>query len=360
MKLLFVGTNRGGGGTESHFVTLARTMHDLGHQVEAIVYPGSPIYIGLQNSGVVLHDGVFRNAFDPRGFSKVWKVCREFQPNWIIGSFSKEYWPLAILSKLHNVKLVLFKHMDFPMRPMTNYFIPRMADRFVVISEFMRKKFIERRVKPEHLRVLYNPLNLDYYKPDPALRAKTRRALAYNEDDIVLGFIGALHQDKGMLQLAEALNQAMLHVPSLKAFWVGEGRAAMALDNKINDGGYATRHTRHKWTADVRPFYAAMDILAMPSVESDTFGRVSIEAQAFGVPVLGSNIGGIPETLSPDITGILLPPGDIAAWRDAIIELAKNIQRRSNMAVQGRLWVESNFSAVVIGKQFEQMLQIGD
>lgn len=357
MKLLFVGTNRGGGGTESHFVTLARTMHEAGHSVAAIVYPGSPIHTGLADSGVVLHDGVFRNAFDPRGLRTVWKVCRKFRPDWIVGSFSKEYWPLAIIARLLGVKLALFKHMDFPMRPATNYFIPRMADRFIVISDFMAGKFIARGVPAEHIRVLYNPLNLDYFKPDPALRQVARKSLTYADDDIVLGFIGALHPDKGILQLADAVNQAMIRIPALKVFWLGDGRGAEALDHKIKGGGFASRHTRHKWTADVRPFYAAMDMLAMPSVESETFGRVSIEAQASGVPVLCSDIGGIPETLLTNVTGLLLPPGDIPLWRDAIIELASNTSIRITMARQGRDWVEQHFSAPVIGRNFEALLK---
>lgn len=356
MKLLFVGTNRGGGGTESHFITLARTMQEAGHSVAAIVYPGSPIHTGLVGSGVTLYDGIFRNAFDPRGFRTVWKVSRQFQPDWIIGSFSKEYWPLAILSRLLGMKLALFKHMDFVMKPATNYFIPRMAERFIVISDFMKKKFIARGVKAEHLRVLYNPLNLDYFKPDAALRQASRKTMGYDDQDIVLGFLGALHPDKGFLQLADAVNQAMLEIPRLKAFWLGDGRAAEALDNKINGGGFASRHTRHKWTSDVRPFYAAMDMLAMPSVESETFGRVSIEAQASGVPVLCSDIGGIPETLLPGETGLLLTPGDIALWRDAILELARNTEKRRQMAQQGRSWVERRFSAPVIGNEFESML----
>jgi glycosyltransferase involved in cell wall biosynthesis len=356
MKLLFVGTNRGGGGTESHFVTLARTMQELGHQVEAIVYPGSPIHIGLQGGGITLHDGVFRNAFDPRGFRTVWRVCREFQPDWIVGSFSKEYWPLAILAKLLKVKLALFKHMDFPMRPATNYFIPRMADRFVVISDFMAKKFATRGVPAELMYVLYNPLNLEYFKPDPALRQATRKSFGYADDDIVLGFLGALHPDKGFLQLADAVNQAMAQIPELKALWLGDGRGAEALEEKITSGGFASRHARHKWTADVRPYYAAMDILAMPSVESETFGRVSIEAQASGVPVLCSDIGGIPETLSPGVTGLLLQPGNVAAWRDAVIALASDSGRRNKMAEEGRDWVEQKFSAQVIGRQFEKLL----
>jgi glycosyltransferase involved in cell wall biosynthesis len=356
MKLLFVGTNRGGGGTESHFVTLARTMQEAGHSVAAIVYPGSPIHTGLTGSGVELHNGVFRNAFDPRGFRTVWKVCRESRPEWIVGSFSKEYWPLAILARLLGVKLALFKHMDFPMRPATNYFIPRLADRFIVISAFMAKKFIARGVPAEHIRVLYNPLNLEYFKPDPALRLATRKSLGYADDDIVLGFIGALHPDKGFLQLADAVNQAMIQIPKLKAFWLGDGRAAAALENKLNDGGFASRHSRHKWTADVRPYYAALDMLAIPSVESETFGRVSIEAQASGVPVLCSDIGGIPETLSSGVTGLLLRPGDIPVWRDAIVSMAGEEKLRTSMAEQGRYWVEQHFSAPVIGRQFEKLL----
>lgn len=357
MKLLFVGTNRGGGGTESHFVTLARTMHEAGHTVAAIVYLGSPIHTGLSGSGVTLHDGVFRNAFDPRGIRAVWKIAREFQPDWIVGSFSKEYWPLAIITRLLGVKLALFKHMDFAMRPATNYFIPRMAERFIVISAFMATKFVARGVPAERMRVLYNPLDLTYFKPDQALRLATRKSLGYADEDIVLGFFGALHPDKGFLQLADAVNQAMIQIPKLKALWLGDGRAAEALDERLTGGGFASRHCRHKWTSDVRPYLVSLDLLAIPSVESETFGRVSIEAQASGVPVLCSDIGGIPETLSAGVTGLLLRPGDVPAWRDAIISLCGNEKLRTHMAEQGRHWVAQHFSATVIGKQFEDLLQ---
>jgi glycosyltransferase involved in cell wall biosynthesis len=136
----------------------------------------------------------------------------------------------------------------------------------------------------------------------------------------------------------------------------GSGRGAKALDEKINSGGFAPRHARYKWAADVRPYYAAMDILAMPSVESETFGRVSIEAQASGVPVLCSDIGGIPETVSAGKTGLLLQPGNVVAWRDAIVALANDSERRNRMAKEGRDWVVQKFSAQVIGQQFEKML----
>ena len=359
MRLLFVGTNRGGGGTESHFVTLARSLHEAGHEVSAVVYPGSPIHIGLQGSGVKLIDGVFRNAFDPRGFRTVWRSCRNLNPDWIIGSFSKEYWPLAMLSRMLKIKLALFKHMDFPMRPATHYFIPRLATRFIVISDFMRERFIARGIPSSRIQILYNPLDLEYFHPDPELRQLSRSKLGYADDEVVLGFIGAMHPDKGILQLADSLNQAMAINPKIKALWIGHGPGEADLDMRIQNGGFAQHHTRQPWTPDVRPSIAALDMLAMCSVSTETFGRISLEAQACGVPVLCSKMGGIPETLQPDVTGLLLPPGDVAVWRDAILKMSNSPQLREQMIAAGRDWVNKNFSAPVIARQFVQLLEEG-
>jgi glycosyltransferase involved in cell wall biosynthesis len=107
----------------------------------------------------------------------------------------------------------------------------------------------------------------------------------------------------------------------------------------------------------VRPYYAAMDILAVPTLVTETFGRVSIEAQASGVTVLCSNLGGLPETLAPDNTGRLMPVGDVAAWRDAILEIAGNAQLRKGFQEKGRNWVERNFSSAAIAKQFTMLLE---
>jgi glycosyltransferase involved in cell wall biosynthesis len=82
----------------------------------------------------------------------------------------------------------------------------------------------------------------------------------------------------------------------LRALWVGQEEAHPRL-RAVLAPGLQERHLLRGWTADVRPLYAAMDVLAMPSEWLEPFGRVSIEAQACGVPVLGSRIGGIPETL---------------------------------------------------------------
>lgn len=356
MKLLFVGTHYGGGGTESHLVTLSKAMLASGHDVAAVVRPGTPIHNALLDSGVKLYSGVFRNAFDPRGIIAVWRAVSDFRPDWMVGSFSKEYWPLAIIARLRGVKLALFKHMDYPLRFLTHHFIPRLAHRFIVISEHMRRNFIARGVDPARIQMLYNPLDMDYFKPDAELRRVSRGQFGFAENDVVVGFIGAMHPDKGQLPLCEALNQAMAVNPQIKAIWVGDGLVVNELKNHIRNGGFDTHHIWHTWAKDVRPYYAALDMLAVPTIGNEAFGRVSIEAQASGLPVLCSDSGGLPETLRPGITGLLLPPGDVTAWRDAILKLAGDVQLRASLQSEGRDWVWRAFSTTAIVREFTQML----
>jgi glycosyltransferase involved in cell wall biosynthesis len=107
----------------------------------------------------------------------------------------------------------------------------------------------------------------------------------------------------------------------------------------------------------VLPYYAAIDMLAVPTIGNEAFGRVSIEAQACGIPVLCSDNGGLPETLQPGITGLLIPAGDISAWRDAILSLAGDAQLREQMQRKGREWVDQTFSTTAIIKEFTRLLE---
>jgi glycosyltransferase involved in cell wall biosynthesis len=92
--------------------------------------------------------------------------------------------------------------------------------------------------------------------------------------------------------------------------------------------------------------------VAVPSIEPEAFGRVAVEAQAIGTPVVVSNLGAVPETVlaPPDIapelrTGWRVPPGDAVALADALMQaLALRPSSRDALAQRGRAHVEAHFS----------------
>ncbi len=355
MKYLFVGTNPENTGAASHFVALAQAMAESGHEVSAVISPKGLIGQCLAKSNVQLHEASFRNVLDLRGYAAVFAVARRAKPDWLVGNFGKEYWPLILIGRLLKIPVVLFRHRTPPMKRLSAFLLPRLAHRFFAVSNYARQAYLDRGIPAALVRVLHNPVDTASCRPDPQRSKAIRRQWGIPEEAIVLGYFGRIHQGKGVLPLLDAANQAMLREPKLHCLWLGDGPDAALLREQIAACPMPERHHLTGWIDDVHPYYSALSFLAFPSIRPETFGRVSIEAQAAGVPVLGSDIGGVPETMHAGVTGMLLPPGDIAAWRDAILTMCDPAQRLP-MAAACRDFVQQRFSTRIIAEDFVRNL----
>jgi glycosyltransferase involved in cell wall biosynthesis len=333
MRVLFIGSNRGGGGTESHFISLARALSDAGHEVIAAVCADEFIHRGLAcDARIRLLPVEFRSRRDVRAIRDLIRIMRRERPDWVVGAFKAEYWGIAFAAKAADVPLVLFSHLDQHIRPWMLGRLMRLVRAVIVPSEYLRRRTIERGLPPARVIVLPNPIDVDRFRPDAALRAEVRSSLGLRPDDVLLGYVGRFEPEKGVETLAAALNRAMRDNPRLHALWVGHGRSEASLRDVVANGGSSARHRWVPWLDDVRPAYSAMDLVALPSEGSETFGRVLVEAQAYGLPVLGARNGGIPEAFSNGETGLLLQPGDVDSWSAAIAELARDGARRDRLA----------------------------
>jgi len=355
VKLLFVGTNPENTGAASHFVALVQAMAEAGHEVSAVVHPDSQIWQGLAQSHVRLYRAKFRNVLDLRGYAAVFKAARDLKPDWLIGNFGKEYWPLILAGRLLRVPVALFRHRTPAMKRFSAYLIPRLAQRFFAVSQHARQAYLDRGTPGQLVRVLYNPVNMELCRFDPQQHSEILHSLGIDENAIVLGYTGRMHNDKGIVSLFEATAAAMAVEARLHCVWVGDGTDAQALRDRAAAHPTSARHHFVGWIHDVHPYYSAFSMLAFPSIATETFGRVSVEAQATGVPVLGSDIGGIPETLDAGVTGLLLPPGDVDAWREAILKLCDPALRIS-MGTAAQAYVQQHFSTRVIAEEFQRVL----
>jgi glycosyltransferase involved in cell wall biosynthesis len=95
----------------------------------------------------------------------------------------------------------------------------------------------------------------------------------------------------------------------------------------------------------LRHHYMTADLFVLPTL-ADCYSCVSIEAMACGLPVISCPVGGIPEIVLHEQTGLLVPPGDIRALGAAIDALARDPAKRQAMGMRGRVVVGQRFSAV--------------
>jgi len=356
MRVLFVGSNPGGGGTESHFISLCRALADAGHEVFAAVRPGDFIHRGLAQDGrIQLLPIEFKSRRDVSAVRALARMARRISPDWMIGAFKLEYWGIAVAAKTAGVPLALFSHLDQRIRPVMLHRLTRLVRGVIVPSEYLRGRSIDRGVPAERVAVLPNPIDATHFGSHVATRTKMRAALGLEPHDILVGFVGRFEPAKGVLALAPALNNVMASQSRLHALWVGHGKSEQELRGIAASTGFENRNHWMPWLDDVVPAYAAMDILALPSVGSETFGRVLVEAQAHGIPVLGAMNGGIPEALLDGQTGRLLPAGDVEMWTAGIAELVQNPQLRARFGTQARRFAQ-RFASRHIARDFLHVL----
>jgi glycosyltransferase involved in cell wall biosynthesis len=139
--------------------------------------------------------------------------------------------------------------------------------------------------------------------------------------------------------------RALTHLPANTVLWVvGDGPERDALQDLTCRLGLESRVRFFGLRAEVCPFMQAADLLVCPSLWQEAAGLVVMEGLASGLPVVGSDIGGIPEFIVPDRTGYLFPPGNDLMLAERVSRLCAAPSRLEAMRTQARTQAVSRFS----------------
>ena len=98
------------------------------------------------------------------------------------------------------------------------------------------------------------------------------------------------------------------------------------------------------WRENIPGMLSRLDLLVLPTITKEAFGRVIVEAQACGVPVIATRIGGITDLVADGATGLLVTPEDTDSLKNAILRIAKDRGLTRRLAIQARKNVEEKFS----------------
>ncbi|MGA0532054.1 glycosyltransferase family 4 protein [Hansschlegelia sp. KR7-227] len=150
--------------------------------------------------------------------------------------------------------------------------------------------------------------------------------------------VGSLTPNKGQTHLLEGWDELSARIPDVELDLAGRGPARDDILRLVRAKGAASKVRLHGRVspAEVAELYAACDVVALPTLWDEPFGRVSLEAGAAGKPVVAYASGWLANTVVDGVTGRLAPVGDRAALIDALGELAADPALRARMGVAGR------------------------
>ena len=214
------------------------------------------------------------------------------------------------------------------------------ADLLVGVSRQVVGDFLTDGVPEERLRVIYNGIDISRLQGGASPGA-LRQQFGIAPEAVVIAAVGSLIHRKGQDVLLRAMS--VLDRPHVHLLIASDGPDRPKLEALARELGVAPRVRFLGFFDDLPGVLRSADIVALAS-RADAFGLVLAEAGAFGLPVVSTLVGGIPEVIAQEETGILVPPDDPAALAGALGRLADDPGLRHRLGTAARERVARLFS----------------
>jgi len=226
-----------------------------------------------------------------------------------------------------------------------------LADRIIALTPREVADHLARGIgAPAQFRIVPSGVDVARFPcADEITRKSRRESLGLPQAAFVIGAIGRLAPVKGQTTLIEAFASLRHALPGARLVLVGDGPDRDTLTKQVEALGLAPAVLFAGHVGDAAPFYAAVDVLAVPS-RNEGMGRVIIEAMAAGVPVVASRVGGIPDLVTDGETGLLVPPSDPELLRLALLTLANQPELGRTLAAAAQQRVVPHYGAEAMAR----------
>jgi O-antigen biosynthesis protein len=193
-----------------------------------------------------------------------------------------------------------------------------------------------------------------------ALRPNTRplelvNDLAISDEDLVIGFSGRLSEEKAPDVFIDIAHLSQ-DIPNLRFVMTGAGPLENQIAEKVAQLSKYVRFDFVGLVPDVYPFLALYDLLVLPS-RIDGRPLVVMEALAFGVPVIASNVGGLPSLITDGENGYLAPIGQPQSFVEHIRLLAQDREKLAQLKLGARRTAEETLEATIAYREYDTVLQ---
>ncbi len=317
----------------------------------------------IRARGVRLYTAPLTRAITPwkdlHALWRIWRLLRRerfdlvevgFPKSALIGSLAA--WLARVQCTIHMLHGLAYENtrgLLFHLLRLSTIVPCHLADVTISVSPSVRHRARADRVcRDDRIMVLgsgsFGGVDLEQFSPARRhLGCSVRTGLAIGPDQVVVGYGGRLTRPKGVVELVTAFRQASKSMPNLVLLLVGDYEARERPPAEVIQFVANSPMVRHVgWQTDPVPYYAAMDVLVLPS-HREGMPTVLLEAAAMGLPTIASDATGCRDGMVAGQTGLQFPVGDVATLRDCILKLAGDPELRRRMGQAGRRWVAEHF-----------------
>jgi glycosyltransferase involved in cell wall biosynthesis len=214
------------------------------------------------------------------------------------------------------------------------------------------------RVRADRMQTVHNFADVDRFRALSQIPGETRARLQLASSDRIIGYVGDLVERKGLQYLIRALPAILQRHPRALLLIAGSSPEDTRYQQHLRaEASRSKVAERIRWLAtrqDIPELMQIMEVLALPSLK-ENMPICVLEAMALGLPVVATRVGGIPEAVLHNETGLLVPPRNAAALGEALGTLLDSPELRERLGAHGRQRVDQDFSPA---RQIERIVAI--
>lgn len=252
----------------------------------------------------------------------------------------------ALASRLAKVPLrVLTRRVDFPLNenPVSRWKYQKNIDAFIAVSTGVRDVLVEGGIDRKRIYIVPDGIDFTPYEENKE-KGVLRRELNFSSTDYVVGIVAHLADHKGHKYLIEAVRLLKEKLPEVRLIIVGEGPLKLELTRQVKDFHLEDVVFFLGFREDIPRILASLDLFVLSS-HMEGLGSSLLEAMASRLPVVATRVGGIPDVVIHQETGLLVPPKNPAALAEAILEMYRHRDKAREMGQRGYEVVHQKFSA---------------
>ena len=247
---------------------------------------------------------------------------------------------------------VLTRHVAYKVDFLKGFLIYRfLTDGFIVISDFIKKSLVKDiKINPQKIKSIYSPRiynEISFYEVE---KDNARKELGIKPNEKMISLIGRLSGEKGHEILIKAAELIIKKRNDIKFVIIGEGELYGQIVDLIDRKGLKDYFIISGFKENIKKFIAASDLIIVPS-GLEGMGSIIIESCTLKKAVIASEVGGIPEIIVNNETGLLFKAGDFAELADKIIFLIDKPELIEKLGLNCYNEVVKKFDAKIISSE---------
>ena len=339
LRILYVDTEEFWRGGQEQLVTLMTGMKQRGHEVHLAAPHGSPLAQEALRRSIPAHPFRQRGEFSPLAPLSLLRMLRRRTPDIVHFNTPRPIIAGGLASFLGKAPLrVCSRRVNFPLRSKISYLKYNLfLEGIVTVSTSIQQTLIQHGVDSDRIKVIYEGVDVSWIDQIGA------SSLFSDGAGPIVGTVAHLSPEKGHGTVLKAAALLRSEFPEVTYVFVGDGPLKAELAAKAAGLGIRDRVVFTGFRSDSEALMKEFDIFCLAS-DSEGLSSAILAAMATPLPVVATNVGGIPELVIDGETGFLSPAGDPESLAARLRPLLLSEELRSKVRQAGRQRVERYFT----------------